>query len=182
MKLKKVLTIIAIISIILISNSIQVYGWTQRTYEACNIINTCISGTIKLIAFIVAISYITVAIRYMRDAKEEKKQKLKNLLIWLIITIIQVTVLLLGAAWVTNAGIETYTYPTGERYGTYKLSEIISNAVRIIAFVSIMFYIIKSIAYFATSEEKNKEKITNLVKWQIITAIIVAILLNLAKI
>lgn len=179
MKIKKALTIIAIISIILISNSIHVYGWTQRTYEACNIINTCMAGTIRLIAFIIAITYLTVAIRCMRNIKKENKQKL---LAWLIITIIQVTVLLLGATWVTTIGIETYTYPTGERYGTYKLSEIISNAVRIIAFVSIMFYIIKSIAYFATSEEKNKAKITNLVKWQIVTGIIVAILLNIAKI
>jgi len=178
MKKRKLLTLIAIMSIILICNSIEVYGWVERIYQACNIINVCIAGTLKLIAFIISISYITVSIRYIRDSKKEKKQKLKNLLIWLIITIIQVTVLLLGAAWVTEIGMETYIYPTGERYGTYKLSSFMSNAIRIITFVSIVFYIIKSIAYFATSQEKNKEKITNLVKWQIVISTIAAILLN----
>lgn len=182
MKLKKVLTLIAITSIILICNSIEVYGWVQRTYEACNIINVCIAGTLKLIAFIVSISYITVAIRYIRNSKQESKQKLKNLLTWLIITAIQVMFLLLGATGVTEVGMETYIYSTGEREGTYQLSAFIANAVRIIAFVSMIFYIIKSIAYFVTSEEENKQKITKLVKWQVITAIIVAVLLKLATI
>ena len=55
MKIKKILTIIAIISIILISNSIEVYGWTQRTYDACNIINASMAGTMRLVAFIISI-------------------------------------------------------------------------------------------------------------------------------
>ena len=104
----------------------------------------------KLVAFMVAISYITIAIRHIRFSEQEIKQKTKNLRIWLIITIMQIAILLFGASWVIEVGMETYTYPIEEVYQSFDINTLITNSIIITAFVSIVFYIIKAITYFVS--------------------------------
>ncbi len=180
MKLKKVL-IFTVISIILISIPTGTFAWTTKdtTYEVCNIINVCISGTMKIVAWVIAIIYILQLIKYMKQSKEEPSKKIKNIQISLIITIIQIVILLFGAAWVLEVGMETYN--VGETYQAFEINKLIPNAMRISAFVAILFYIIKSVIYFVTSGEDNKQKVKNIIKWEIVTAIIFVVLLLLSK-
>ena len=180
MKLKNVL-ILLIISIILISIPVEIFAWTTKdaTYEVCNIINVCISGTIKIVAWTIAIIYVVQATKYMKLSKEEPSKKIKNIQLSLIITIIQVVLLIFGASWVIKIGMETYT--NGEIYQLFDVNTLIPNFIRIIAFVLIIFYIIKSIIYFISEEKSIKQKVINLIKWELITAIIVVILLILAN-
>jgi len=180
MKLKKGLIIAIIISITLMFIPTEVFAWLAKdTYEACNIINMCISGLMRMTVFIITISFITLSIRHIRYSEKETKQKAKNILIWLVITIIQITILLLGATWVTQVGMETY-WSTGERYQFHEIDGYISYAIRIVAMFLIVFYIIKSFVYWVQSEKEDIQKIINLAKWQMITATVVVILLILA--
>ena len=182
MKLKN--TLIFIITIFIMFYPTIGYTWVQNTtYEACNIVNMIIAGVMRLISVIIAISYITIAIAYIRYSEKEKKAK--NIVIWLIITIIQIIILIFGATLVTEIGMETYTYPQRERYQSTEIGTGISNSIRAIALVSIIVYIIKSISYFKKSNKENKEnkeKIIKLIKWQLITWLIVAGLLLFARI
>lgn len=180
MKFKKELTIL-IISIILTSIPVLTFAWTTKetTYEVCNIINVCISGTMKIVAWAIAIIYIVQAIKYIKFSKQEPQQKIKNIQISIIITIIEIVILLFGASWVLDIGMETYNI--GETYQSFEINKLVPNSMRIIAFVLLLFYIIKSIIYFATSEDDNKQKVKHLIKWQIVTAVVFVILLLLAK-
>ena len=180
MKIKKILMIIGIISIILINRTIEVYAWVSKgTYEACNIINMCISDFLKFMVFIIAISFVILTIKYIKNSKTEQNQKAKKILKWLIITIIQIAILLIGAVGAIEIGMETY-WTTGERYQINYIDGYISNAIRMGAFFFIIVYILKSIAYWFQSEEKNKQKIINLAKWQLITITLVVGLLIFA--
>lgn len=175
MKLKKELILTAIISIILINIPAEIFAWgtvRNATYEVCNMINVCIAGTLRIVALAIAIIYVVSIIKTKTSSKEETPQKIPTSLIPMII---QIVVLLLAAFFVTQIGMETYTY--GMNYKAFDISDI----MRIMAFVAIIFYIIKAIIYFATSEEENKQKIKTLIIWQIITAIITTILLVFAR-
>lgn len=179
MKIKK--TIILIISIILISITTHAFGWLQySTYEACNIVNYGISWLLRTIAFIIIISYFTGAIQYIKRSNQDKKQKIKNLLTWLIICIVQVTFLLAGSAWVTEIGMETY-WSSGERYQFNENDVYISNSIRIVAFIAILIYIITTLIYVAKSKQEKIKKAENLIKWQVVISAIVAGLLVFAK-
>ena len=123
MKIKKILMIIGIISIILINRTIEVYAWVSKgTYEACNIINMCISDFLKFMVFFIGISFVTLTIKYIKNSKTEQKQKAKKILKWLIITIIQIAILLIGAVGALEIGMETY-WTTGERYQINEIEE-----------------------------------------------------------
>lgn len=181
MKLKKSL-ILVIVSIILISVPAQVLAWTTPqnvTYEICNIINVCISGTLRIVALVLAIIYIISISKYQKTSKEEPKQKVNKIKAITVITIIEIILLLLGALGVIKAGMETYVI--GEVYQVFSAPNLISNALRIIAFVAIFFYIIKAIIYFMSPEEESTQKIKTLIKWEVVTAIITAVLLIIAQ-
>jgi len=181
MKSKKGILSIIILSIILIMFPTNAFAWLgKEIYYACNPINMHISGLMKIIAVIIAITYITIALGHMRHSTEEKNKKNKNHLKWMLIVIIQVTILLLGSLWVKQVGIEPYWYPSGERYQFNEIDGYISNGIRITALVSIIVYIITSIIYFFKSKKENNEKIINLAKWQMITIMIVTVLLVIA--
>jgi len=168
MKLKKELILTLIISIILINIPAKIFAWVteiKSTYEVCNIINVCIAGTLRIVALVVGIMYIASLLKTKKSQKRES----------LILIIIQIAVLLLVAFFVTQIGMETRIL--GEKYQAFDFSDIF----RIIAFVTIIFCIIKVIIQYASSEEGNKQKIITIAKWEVITAIIVAILLILAK-
>ena len=159
MKLKKSL-ILVIISIILISIPAEIFAWTTTknvTYEVCNMINVCISGTLRIVAFVLAIIYIVSISKYIKNSKEEPKQKMNKIKVSTIITIIEIVLLLFGASFVIEVGIETYT--KGETYQMFSVESLIPNVFRIIAFVAIFFYIIKSIIYFMSPEEDSTQKI-----------------------
>ena len=181
MKLKKVLILI-IISIILISIPAEIFAWTTTknvTYEVCNMINVCISGTLRIVAFVLAIIYIVSISKYIKNSKEEPKQKMNKIKVSTIITIIEIVLLLFGASFVIEVGIETYT--KGETYQMFSVESLIPNVFRIIAFVAIFFYIIKAIIYFMSPEEDSTQKIKTLIKWEVVTAIITAVLLIIAQ-
>ena len=159
----------------------EVFAWLDKDiYYACNKVNICISDIMKIIAVIIGISYITLALAYIKHSKQEKKQKTTNLLKWLLLVIIQIAILLVGALWVTKVGMEPYWHPSGERYQFNEIDGYISNGIRITSLISIIVYTISSIIYFVKSKQENDKKIINLAKWQMITIIIVAMLLLLA--
>lgn len=179
MKIKKV--IIIIISIFLMCIPTKAFAWLQYdTYNACNKVNICISLLLILVAIIICIAYISISISYIRHSKKEKSQKVKDLLKWLVITIIQISVLIFGALGVGKIGMEWYWYPSGERFQFNEIDGYISNSIRIIAFISIIAYIVTAIIYFFKSKKENDKKLINLVKWQIITIALVFALLLLA--
>lgn len=181
MKTKNVLFLIGTIFILLMSNSLKIYAWLAKdTYMACNIINACISDFLRVVAFCVTIFYITMTIKYIKCSKKETKKKAKNILMWFMITLIQILLVILGASWVRKVGMEEYVYPTGERCQINEIDGYISNAIRIGAFFAIIFYMLKAIAYWIQSKEKNKQKLGMLIKWQIITIIITVLLLVIA--
>ena len=103
MKLKKSLSSI-IIGMSLTLNPTIVLGWLQQRYQY-NIINIRISYLLRFIAIIASLAYILVAILYMVNSQQEKSKKIKNIIIWLIITIIAVALLSYGAQLVFEAGI-----------------------------------------------------------------------------
>lgn len=169
-----------IISTVLICIPTQIFAWLQySTYEVSNTINTGIAWFLKAVAFIIVISYITGAIQHIKHSKQSSKQKMKNILTWLIVVIVEVTFCLGGAIWVEEMGMETY-WSSGERYQFNEIDGYISNGLRIMALVLIIAFIIRAIVYFAKSKEDNLIKIEKLIKWQVIMASVVAILLIFA--
>ena len=110
MNLKKSL-ILVIISIILISVPVQVLAWTtpqKVTYEICNIINVCIAGTLRIVAFAIAIIYILGISNYIKKSKENPNRKTNKIKAITIITIIEIILLQYGALGVIKVGLETY--------------------------------------------------------------------------
>ena len=155
MKLKKEPILTIIISIILINIPAQIFAWgmpIKTTYEVCNMINTCIAGTLRIVALAIAIIYVISLLKTKKSSEQEEKQKIPKSL---ILIIIQIVVLLLAAFFVTQIGMQTRIY--GEEYQVFEFPDII----RIIAFVAIIFCIIKAIIYYVSSEEENKQKIIN---------------------
>ena len=181
MKIIKKVILSIIINIILMMLPIKALAWLPyNVYDACNKVNLCISVMLIIVAVIIAITYITSAILYMKKSQKGKSEKIKNVRKWLIITIIQIAVLILGAFGVKKIGMEWYWHPTGERYQFNEIDGYISNSIRIVALMTIIVYIITASIYFFRSKKEEGRKIINLTKWQIITATIVASLLLLA--
>lgn len=175
MKSKKQLILIAIISVILISIPTKIFAWVteiQTTYEVCNMINTCIAGTLRTVALAIAIIYVVSLLKTKKSSKQEEKQKILKSL---ILIIIQIVMLLLAAFFVAQIGMETRIY--GEEYQVFEFPDII----RIIAFVAIIFCIIKAIIYYVSPEEENKQKIKAIAQLEVITSAIAAILLIFAQ-
>ena len=180
MKIKKITSLIMIASIIVLCIPTQINGWlSTTTYEICNSINICISWILKIAAFIVTITCITGTIQYARHSKQEKKQKNKDVLTGLAMTITQFMFLFGGSLWVKEIGMETY-WSNGVRFQFNEIDGYISNGIRIIALISIIVYIVASIIYFAKSKKEKVEKLENVIRWQLITALIVIGLLILA--
>ena len=179
MKIKKK-QLIMIISTFLICIPTQIFAWLQYgTYEACNTINEGISLFLKAVACIIVISYITGAIQHIKHSTKSGMQKAKNVLTWLIASIVEVAFCLGGAIWVKEIGMETY-WTSGERFQFKPIDGYISNGLRIMALISIIAFIIRAIVYYAKSKEDNLIKMEKMIKWQIIMASVVAILLILA--
>ena len=108
-----------------------------------------------------------------------KNQKIKNVLTWLIIVIIEICFLYAGALWVKEIGMETY-WTSGERYQFNETDGYITNGIRIIALISTVAYIVTSVIYFIKNKKENVLKVENLIRWQVITSAFVAGLLILA--
>lgn len=179
MKIKKK-QLIMIISTLLMCIPSQIFAWLQYgTYETCNTLNLGISWFLKAVAFIIVISYITGAIQHIKHSEQSSKQKMKNILTWLIVAIVEVTFCLGGATWVEEMGMETY-WSSGERFQFNEIDGYISNGLRIMALIAIIAFIIRAIVYFAKSKEDKLIKIEKMIKWQVIMASVVAILLIFA--
>ena len=174
-------SLIMIFSIILICMPTQIFAWTENTtYEACNIINSGISWLLKTMTFIIVISYMTGVIQYIKNSQIERKQKIKNIITWLIILIVEVSFLLSSALWVTQIGMETY-WSTGERVQLSAGNGCITYYTRIFALILIIIYIITAIIYIAKSKQEKLRKAENVIRWQIITSAIVAGILIYAR-
>ena len=158
----------------------QIFAWLQYgTYEECNTINEGISLFLKAVACIIVISYITGAIQHIKHSTKTGMQKTKNVLTWLIVSIVEVVFCLGGAIWVKEIGMETY-WTSGERFQFNPIDGYISNGLRIMALISIIGFIIRAIVYYAKSKDENLIKMQKIIKWQIIMASVVAVLLILA--
>jgi len=178
MKIKKILSLI--ISIILIYIPSQSFAWLQYSiYEKSNIINESISFIMKLLAFAIGISYITLGIQYLKHSEQEKKQKIKNALIWVMVIIVEIIFLVSGSLWVKEIGMETY-WTSGERYQFNEIDGYISNGIRVIAFILMMAYILIATIYYKKSKHEKILKAEKIIKWQVITFAVVAGLLILA--
>ena len=178
MKIKSKLIMMIIMVIMCIPT--QIFAWLHNsTYEVCNIINVIISIILRIIALIIAISYITKTVKYLKNSPQEKKQKAKNVLIWLVIVILEILCLVVGSLWVNEIGMEKY-WSNGERYQFNENDGIISMGVRIGALISMVIYTIWAIIYFRKSKVEQIRKIQNIVKWQVIASAVVGGLLILA--
>lgn len=176
MKIKR--SFIIFISMMLICFPKPIYAWLESsTYDACNILNLCISWLLRLISYIIAITYITKTIKYTRHSEDERKEKIKNTLTWLIIAIVEITFFLSASVWVTEIGMETY-WSSGER--VRHIDEYISNSFRITSLISIIVYIVISIKYLMKSKQEEIRKVENVIRGQIITSAIAGGLLIFA--
>ena len=181
MKTKNVL--ILIIGIILICIPTQVFAWlAHETIERCNPINFFISALMRVMAFVVAIGYITGAIGYVRYSKKERKQKAKKVLLWLVMVILQIAILLFGAFCIYKVGMEEYWVDTGKINQVNEVRGFFSSLMRITAVTSLITYLISGIIYIAKSKDEIYVKIKKMLKWQVIVAIVLTITLTIAKI
>ena len=179
MKSKKILVPI-LTTLLLISIPTKIFGWLQlSTYESCNMINSLISGLLKIIAFIFTIICITGSIQYIKHSKREKKEKIKDVLTASLIILTQVMFLFSASVWVTEMGMELY-WSNGQRYQINAIDGYKSYGIRILALILIIVYIIVAINYIAKSKQENIRKTENVIRWQMITFAIVAGLLVLA--
>lgn len=180
MKSKKILVPI-LTTLLLISIPTKIFGWIQlSTYESCNMINSLISGLLKIIALIFTVICITGSIQYIKYSKQEKKQKIKDVLTAGLIILTQVMFLFSASVWVTEIGMETY-WSNGQRYQFNVIDGYISNGIRIIALISIIAYIITSVIYLVKSKRDEIQKLEDVIKWELIITVIVVLLLILAK-
>ena len=180
MKSKKILVPI-LTTLLLISIPTKIFGWLeQSTYESCNMINSLISGLLRIIAFIFTIICITGSIQYIKHSKREKKEKIKDVLTACLIILTQVMFLFSASIWVTEIGMERY-WSNGQRYQFNAIDGYISNGIRMIALISIIAYIITSITYLVKSKRDEMQKLEDVIKWEIIISVIVVLLLILAK-
>ena len=177
----KKLPLIMIISTIIMCIPTQIFAWLQYSvYEECNIVNAGISWLLKTTAFIIVITYIIGTVKYIKHSNVEKNQKIKNILTWLIITIVQVSFLFAGALWVTEMGMESYW--GAEKRNPFKgIQDYRPFGIRVVALISCMTYIITTIIYIAKSKQEKIKKAENVIRWQIIAASIVAGLLVWAE-
>ena len=180
MKSKKILVQI-LTTLLLISIPTKIFAWLQLSiYESCNVINSLISGLLKIIAFIISVICITGGIQYIKHSKQDKKEKIKDVLTASLIILTQVIFLFSASVWVTEIGMETY-WSNGQRFQFNAIDVYISNGIRIIALISIIAYIITSIIYLVKSKKDEIKKLENVLKWELIITIIVVLLLILAK-
>lgn len=179
MKLKKVVLSIIIVSIILTLMPTKVFAITQ-SYEY-NVVNIIISFLLLIIGIILTISYIISAIIYAIKSKEEKKKKIKEIIKWLIVTLFVDIALIIGAVVVFRLGMTPDDSEIG--YGRHYniLTLCLSYIMRIVALLSIITYIIWAIRYFVKSGEDKEQKIRKIIKWLIIIAVVVGLLLCIAK-
>lgn len=178
MKIKKL--IIFIISIILIYIPTQSFAWLEySTYEKTNIITAIIAFIMKILAFIIGISYVTISMQYLKHSNQDKWKKIKNILVWLVIVVVEIVFFIGGALLVNNIGIETY-WTSGERFQFNKIDGYISNGIRIVALVLMIMYLLISSIYFIKSKKEKINKTSNIIKWQVIISAIIAGLLILA--
>lgn len=178
MKTKRILIIF--LSMMLNSFPKPIYAWLESsTYESCNIVNLCISWLLRLISAIIAITYITGSIKYTKQYKYERKNKIKNTLTWLIISTVEITFFLAASVWVTEIGMEKY-WASGERVQIRDIDEYISNSFRITSLISIIIYITISIKYLMKSKQEEISKVENIIRGQIITSAIAGGLLIFA--
>lgn len=105
MKIKKLLISI-VTSAVMLSIPTQVFAWVQK-YEY-NIINIRIAYLLRFLAIAVGVAYAVVGMIYAAKSQQEEKVKFKNIIKWLIITIITVILLVYVARLVFNAGIRYY--------------------------------------------------------------------------
>lgn len=178
MKIKKI--IIFIISIILIYIPTQSLAWLEYSvYEKTNIITTIMAFIMKILAFIIGISYITISIQYLKHSKQDKKKKIKNILTWLVIAVVEIVFFIGGALFVNNIGIEMY-WTSGERFQFNEIDGYISNGIRIIALVLMIMYFLISIIYYIKSKKEKIQKTGNIIKGQIMVSAVITGLLILA--
>lgn len=107
---KKVIVSIAIIVMLLIISTIDVFGITAPIKVIYNEISYIISIVMKIIMALLLISYIVFAIIYMNKSKKTKSEKIKKLVILLIITIIISLGLWFGSEEVKFIGSRYQTY------------------------------------------------------------------------
>lgn len=182
MKMKKVILSIIIISMIFMFIPTRVFAITA-VYEY-NKINMIISFLLTITGVISSISYIIASIIYVIKSRKTKKQKIKDILKWLIILLSVDGTLMWGAKWAYLLG--KTVVPKNVEYITHTyynnpVTLHISYIIRISAILVIIGYIIWLISYFVKAKrEKKLIKGRNIIKWLIITVVSVVILLYIA--
>ena len=108
---KKVIVSIAIIVVLLIISTIDVFGIRAPSLDIKEIIyneiSYIISIVMKIVAFLLMISYIVFAIVYMNKSKKTKSEIIKKIIMLLIVTIIVSLGLFFGSEKVKLIGAGT---------------------------------------------------------------------------
>lgn len=179
MKLKKVVLSLIIISAILISIPTLVFAFMPH-YQY-NSINMIISMILSALIPIIALIYIIWGIKYLIKSKDDKIEKIKKIVKWLIITIVGIAILIVGNSWVVMSGIESWSPMSNKIFQHNKVAYATAQTMRLIALVTIMVDIIFSVIYAIKSKEPSK-KIKNITKGIIITVVTVVLMLYIAPI
>ena len=99
MKIKKLIPIVILI-ITIMSIPTQVFGWVTLDDEIVEkpkvytIGDFRLAMVIRAVAVTIPIIYLIMALIYLKYSEDEKKRKIINILIWLVITVIIVLGLL----------------------------------------------------------------------------------------
>lgn len=180
MKLKNVLT--KIIGIVAILISIPTLAFAVMPHYSYNSINMAISMILGLLIPIVALVYIIWGIKYAIKSKDDKIEKIKKIVKWLIITVAGIAILVVGNLWVLGNGRESWSTLSDTVFKPNKFAYATAQTMRLIALGTIIVDIIYSAIYSIKSKKEPSQKIKNITKGLIMTAVTVVLLLYIAPI
>lgn len=179
MKQKNVILSMITISAILISIPTLVFA--IMPHYQYNSINMIISMILSALIPIIALIYIIWGIKYLIKSKDDKIEKIKKIVKWLIITIVGIAILIVGNLWVFMSGRESWSPMSNTVFQHNKFAYATAQTMRLIALGSIIADIIFSVIYAIKSKEADK-KIKNITKGIIMTVVTVVLMLYIAPI
>lgn len=176
----KLLKVIPIACLIFIFNFSQTYALVARVVH--NPINMVISSIILLLVPIVLIGLIFEIVSIIKS-KEEKRNKLKDIIKAMLLTLAIIIILLIADLYVYSFGISDGWSPLSQtKFVPNEIATIISYFMRIVALIMIVCYIVRTVKNIKNKDIAKKDKIKNTMIELIIILITICIILYFAPI
>lgn len=176
----KLIKIIPIACLFYILNFSQTYA--NVAHLVYNPINLVISSIILLLVPIVIIGLI-FEIASIIKSKEEKSNKMKNIIKAMLLTLAIIIILLIADLYVYSFGISDGWSPLFQtKFVPNEIATIISYFMRIVALIMIVCYIARTVKNIKNKDIAKKDKIKNITNELIIILIIICVILYFAPV